>query len=78
MVKAGDTLTISGEIITIGGQITFTEGQKVKVSEVIIEKGHYSKLCPDIWYDDKVLWVKIEGKYGLWTPNAFVEDLNKL
>jgi hypothetical protein len=76
MVKEGDTLTISGEIITIGGQIIFTEGQKVIVDEVIIEKGHYSRLCPDIWYDDKVLWVKIEGEYGLWRPEAFVEDLN--
>jgi hypothetical protein len=78
LIKAGDELTISGEIITIGGQIIFTKGQKVIVDEVIIEKGHYSKLCPDIWYDDKVLWVKIVGQYGLWTPEAFVEDLNKI
>lgn len=78
MIKAGDTLTINGEIFTIGGQIIFTEGQKVVVDEVIIEKGHYSKLCPDIWYDDRVLWVKIVGEYGLWSPDAFVEDLNKI
>ena len=73
MVKAGDELTINGEIITIGGQIIFEKGQKVVVSEVIIEKGHYSRLCPDIWYDDKLLWVKLEGQYGLWTPGAFEE-----
>ena len=78
VVKAGDTLTVGGEIITIGGQIIFTKGQKVIVSEVIIDKGHYSRLCPDIWYDDRLVWVKIEGEYGLWSPDAFVEDLNKM
>jgi hypothetical protein len=77
MIKAGDALTLKNEIFTIGGQIIFTEGQKVIVDEVIIEKGHYSKLCPDIWYEDKILWIKIENQYGLWQPNAFVEDLNK-
>lgn len=78
MVKAGDTITVNAEIFTIGGQIIFTEGQKVVVSDVIIEKGHYSRLCPDIWYDDRLLWVKIEGQYGLWKPETFVEDLNKI
>jgi hypothetical protein len=78
MVKAGDTITVKSEIFTIGGQIIFTEGQKVVVSETVIEKGHYSHTCPDIWYDDRLVWVKIEGEYGLWTPEAFVEDLSKL
>jgi len=78
MVKANDVLTVNNEIFTIGGQIIFIKGQKVVVDEVIIEKGHYSHLCSDIWYDDKVLWVKIKGKYGLFTVNAFVEDLNKM
>jgi hypothetical protein len=78
MVKAGDTITVKSEIFTIGGQIIFTKGQKVVVSEVIVEKGHYSKICPDIWYDDRLVWVKLEDQYGLWQPDAFVEDLNKL
>lgn len=78
MVKASDTITVKSEIFTIGGQIIFTPGQKVIVSETIIEKGHYSHMCPDIWYDDRLVWVKIEGEYGLWSPEAFVEDLNKM
>ena len=77
MVKAGDTLTINGEIITIGGQIIFEKGQKVVVSDIVIEKGHYSRLCPDIWYDDRLVWVKLEGQYGLWTPEAFEELCKK-
>jgi hypothetical protein len=78
MVKAGDIITVRSEIFTIGGHTIFTKGQKVVVSETVIEKGHYSRICPDIWYDDRLVWVKIEGEYGLWQPDAFVEDLNKL
>jgi hypothetical protein len=76
MPKEGDILTVNGDIITIGGQIIFEKGQKVVVDEVIIEKGHYSRICPDIWYDDKLLWVKIVGEYGLWRPETF-EELSK-
>ena len=78
MVKAGDTLTIKSEIFTIGGQIIFTEGQKVIVRDTVIQAGHYSRLCPDIWYNDELLWVKLEGEYGLWRPDTFMEDLNKM
>lgn len=71
--EVGDTLTINSQIFTIGGQITFEKGDKVIVSDVVIEKGHYSRLCPDIWYDDRLVWVKLEGKYGLWNPDTFEE-----
>ena len=39
--KAGDTLTVNCDIITIGGQIVLEKGQKVIISDVVIEKGHY-------------------------------------
>lgn len=77
MVKAGDVLTIKNEIISIGGQITFEKGQKVIVNEALIEKGHYSRICPDIWYDDKLTWIKLEDHYGLWQPDCFVELSDK-
>lgn len=73
MVKEGDTLTVNDDIITIGGQIIFEKGQKVVVDEVIIEKGHYSRICPDIWVEDRLIWVKIVGEYGLWQPKCFEE-----
>ena len=37
--EAGDTLTVNCEIITIGGQIVLEKGEKVIVSDVVIEKG---------------------------------------
>jgi hypothetical protein len=76
--KEGDTLTINGEIITIGGQITFNKGDKVIVDEVIIDKGHWSRICPDIWVEDRLVWIKIVGKYGLWQPDTFEELSKKL
>ena len=74
--EAGDTLTVNCDIITIGGQIVLEKGEKVIISETVIEKGHYSRICPDIWYDDRLVWIKIEGHYGLWQPNTF-EELSK-
>ena len=58
MIKAGDELTIDMELISIGGQVILSEGQKVVVREAIIQKGHYSWICSDIWYDDELLWVQ--------------------
>ncbi len=76
--KEGDTLTVNDDIITIGGQIIFEKGQKVVIDELIIEKGHYSRICPDIWVEDRLVWIKIVGKYGLWQPSAFEELSKKL
>jgi hypothetical protein len=71
--KVGDTLTINGEIITLGGHILFEKGEKVVVRDVEIEKGHYSRICPDIFYPDRLVWIKLEGHYGLWQPDTFEE-----
>jgi len=71
--KEGDTLTVNCEIITIGGQITFEKGQKVIIRDIEVEKGHYSRICPDVWYDNRLLWVKLEGYHGLWQPDCFEE-----
>ena len=77
MIKAGDTLTINCDIVTIGGQITFEKGEKVIVNDIVIEKGHYSQICPDIWHDDRLVWVKLEDHYGLWQPDTFEELCEK-
>ncbi|MFA5207500.1 MAG: hypothetical protein WC428_02470 [Candidatus Paceibacterota bacterium] len=76
--KEGDTLTINGDIITIGGQIIFEKGEKVIISDVVIEAGHYSRLCPDIFYPDRLVWIKLEGHYGLWQPDTFEELCEKM
>ena len=36
--EAGDTLTVNCDIITIGGQIVLEKGEKVIISETVIEK----------------------------------------
>ena len=73
MVKAGDKLTIKFDIIRHNGETYLYEGQKIIVSDVSIWEGHWSKLCPDIWVKDELLSVKLEGEYGSFTPDAFVE-----
>ena len=76
--EAGDTLTVNCDIITIGGQIVLEKGEKVIISETVIEKGHYSRICPDIWYDNRLVWIKLEGHYGLWQPDTFEELCEKM
>ena len=76
--EAGDTLTVNGDIITIGGQIIFEKGEKVIISETVIEKGHYSRICSDIFYPDRLIWIKLEGHYGLWQPDTFEELCEKM
>jgi hypothetical protein len=73
MVKAGDILTWRFDLINDGGQVIFTKGQKVEVSDATIEKGHYSRICPDIWIKEQLLWVQLVGEYGLYQPDCFVE-----
>lgn len=76
IIEEGDTLTVNCDIIDIGGNLILGNGDKVVVRETVIEKGHYSRLCPDIWYNDRLVWVKLEGHYGLWQPDTFVELQN--
>ena len=73
MIKKGETLTIANQIIGESGLIRFEADQKVVVREVLIDEGHYSRACPDIWIPEKVTAVKLEGEYGIWLPRTFKE-----
>ena len=73
MVKVGDILTWKFNLINDGGQIIFNKGQKVEVSDVKITEGHYSRICPDIWVDDRLDWIQLIGEYGLYEPDCFIE-----
>jgi len=75
MIKAGDILHVRCEIISIGGLILMEEGDKVTVRKVEIEEGHYSRLCPDIWYPPKITGFLLEDRQGVWLPIAFYECL---
>ena len=44
-----EQLTIDGQIISTSGMIMFEKGDKVTVTHVEMSKGHWSRLCPDIW-----------------------------
>lgn len=73
MIKAGDILTVRCEIITQGGLILLQDGDKVTVRDVEIAEGHYSRLCPDIWYPPKLTGVLLVDRQGVWFPSAFYE-----
>ncbi len=74
--EPGDELTIDGQMITIGGQITHNKGDKVIVEAVGIQEGHWYRPLPDIWIKSRLQWVKIQGEYGHWLPGAFEETKN--
>jgi len=76
MIKAGDTLTIDGTMLSISGMITFEKGDKVIVEEAFYTEGYWSRLCPDIYIKSKLSHVKLVGQYGHWLPTAFVETKN--
>jgi len=71
--KVGDTLTISGQIISQTGAITFEKGDKVTIAEVFYTKGYWSKLCPDIYVPEKLSHFKLERQSGHWLLSAFEE-----
>jgi hypothetical protein len=73
MIKAGDILTIKFDIIDINGNLMFVKGQKVTVNDVWIVEGHWSNLCPDIWYPDKLMGVMLEDGNCSYVPDCFVE-----
>ena len=74
-MKAGDILHVRCEVISIGGLILMEEGDKVVVRDVEIEEGHYSRLCPDIWYPPRLRGIFLEDRQGVWLPTAFYECL---
>ena len=75
MVKRGDILTVAKEVFGESGLILFTPNQKVKVRDVWISEGHYSKSFPSIWFPEKLKGVMLEGHTGIWFPEMFKELL---
>lgn len=71
-MEKGDTLTISNDIIDISGNIIFSKGQKVVISEVWKDNAHWSNLY-DWWIPEKIHGFKLEGYYGLWLTSTFEE-----
>lgn len=74
-MKAGDELTIAGDIIDISGRIIFNKGDKVKIHEVMKYAAHWSNFY-NIWYDEEIWGIKLEGHYGTWFLNCFEETIN--
>ena len=73
MIKTGDILHVRCEVLSIGGLILMEEGDNVVVRGVEIEEGHYSNLCPDIWYPPRLRAVLLEDRQGVWLPTTFYE-----
>jgi hypothetical protein len=72
-VRAGDTLTFNGEIISISGMILQEKGSTGIVSYMDVVEGFWSKLCPDIWIPERINTIKLEGISGHWATSAFIE-----
>lgn len=72
--EPGDTLTIAGEIITIGGQIMHEKGDKVIVEKVDVREGHWYRPIPDIWIKAELGSIGLVGYDHIsYLPHTFEE-----
>lgn len=69
----GTDITFACEIISIGGMIMHTKGEKAFISDVIYTAGHYLRSCPDIYEPAKISSFQINGITGHWYPETFEE-----
>lgn len=72
-LKAGDKLTSAFECFDINGSITVEKDQVVVIREVESTPGHYSRICPDIWQEEKITAFKLVDIYGSWKADTFKE-----
>lgn len=74
----GTDITFASDIISWGGQITHTKGEKGFISDVEYTSGYWSHLCPDLYVQPKISTFKINGVHGQsWKPDTFTEFKNK-
>jgi len=67
-------VTFASDIISIGGYIMHTKGEKAFISDVEYMAGHWSRLCPDIYVQPKISTFKINGIPSTsWKPETFEE-----
>jgi hypothetical protein len=71
-IKKGITLTIDGEIISQSGHISFKDGDKVKVKEVLKTPEKWSNFY-NMYIPERIDGIKLFGKYGIWFLNTFKE-----
>lgn len=70
-------VTFASDILTIGGQISHSKGEKAFISEVEYSGGYWSNLCPDIYVKPKISMFKINGiPSTCWRPDTFEEFRN--
>ncbi len=74
-IKKGSILTISGDIFDIGGWIIFTNGQKVKIKEVLKTPARWSNFF-NMYMPERIDGIKLNGHYGIWFLNTFEETKN--
>lgn len=72
--QPGDEVTFNCELISIGGQILHTKGEKATVSKTTIREGHWYRPLPDIWVPDELMDVSIVEDRGVcFLPDTFEE-----
>jgi len=72
-LKEDDTLTSSFECVDINGSVIIAKDQLVTVREIESTPAHYSRICPDIWVEEKINCIKLVGIYGSWKASTFKE-----
>jgi hypothetical protein len=67
-------VTFGSDIISIGGHLMHSKGEKAFISDVEYTSGYWSNLCPDIYVEPKISRFKINGiASACWRPETFIE-----
>jgi len=75
-MKIGDEITFNQDIISIGGNIIFSKGQKVKIRKVHFKAEYFSKTF-NIFVPENIYGIEIEGSPSMWSVNSFEETKDK-
>ena len=67
-------VTFASDIITIGGHLMHSKGEKAFISDVEYTCGYWSRLYPDIYVQPKISTFRINGIPSTsWKPETFIE-----
>jgi hypothetical protein len=69
----GTWVTFGSDIITIGGAVLHSKGDRIYISDVIYTPGYWSRLCPYIWVKPEISAFKVAGIARHYSPTTFVE-----
>lgn len=70
--------TVKHDIINHSGETILEKGSNVNIYAIEYNSAYWSKLCPDIYIEEKCSGIYIKEAYGMFTLDTFNEDLTNI